>query len=238
VVIQTAADEAFTLYHADRTEFLRLPANPGQDESEILEALRAAEVTYDSLWLVASPPPDWPNRNVGMDWLETNMQLMRETRIGVLPVRQYRPWKVHGRELAEENLASFSQIAELAGATTGRTPGDLTVELVWRVTGHSIASLKGFAHLYDTRGPEGGSPLWSQDDQFIQDGRVDSRFWEKGSLLRDVYQLPLHQVPQGDYVLHIGLYDPESGERIATNSGQDSVRVARIAVPGLEGEGN
>ncbi len=238
VVIQTAADEAFTLYHADRTDFLRLPANPGQDESEIMEALRAAEVTYDSLWLVASPPSGWPNRNVGFDWLEANLQLLRETRIGVLPVRQYRPWKVHSRELAEENLASFSQIAELAGATTGRTPGDLTVELVWRATGQSIAPLKGFAHLYDTRGPEGGSPLWSQDDQYIQDGRVDSRFWEIGSLLRDVYQLQLHQIPQGDYVLHIGLYDPDSGERIATISGQDSVRVALIAVPGLEGEGN
>ncbi|MCY4525369.1 MAG: glycosyltransferase family 39 protein [Anaerolineaceae bacterium] len=238
MVIQTAADEAFTLYFADRREFLRLPANPVQDESEILEALRSAQATYDSLWLVASPPPDWPNRHVGIDWLEANLQLVRKTQIGALPVRQYRSWKVHTRELAEETLATFSQTAELAGAATGRTPSDLTVEVVWRATGRSGASLKGFAHLYDTRGPAGGSPLWSQDDQYIQDGRADTRTWETGTLLRDVYQLPLHQVPQGEYELYIGLYDPESGERVSTNSGQDSVRVARVTVRGRESEGS
>ena len=39
MVIQTAADEAFTLYYADRTDSLRLPANPVQEEVDILEAL-------------------------------------------------------------------------------------------------------------------------------------------------------------------------------------------------------
>lgn len=238
VVIQAAADEAFTLYHDDWTESLRLPANPVQAEAEILEALRSAQATHDSLWLVASPPPGWPNRDVGMNWLDANMQLVRRTQIGALPVRQYRSWQVRAEELAAENLASFAQVAELAGATTGRTPTDLVVQLVWRSVGQSAASLKGFVHLYDARGPGGGSPLWSQDDRYIQDGRADTRLWETGTLLRDAYRLPLAGIPPGEYALHVGLYDPDSGERLTTEEGADSVQVARIAVNGpVRGEG-
>ncbi len=230
MVIQTAADEAFTLYHEDWTDFLRLPANPVQSEDEILEALRSAQVTHGSLWLVASPPPGWPNRNVVIDWLDANMQLVRTTRIGVLPVRQYRSWEVRAEELAAGNLATFADVAELAGAATGRTPTDLVVQLIWRAVGQSGASLKAFVHLYDARGPAGGSPLWSQDDQYIQDGRVDTRLWEIGSTLHDTYQLPLAGVSPGRYGLFAGLYDPDSGERLTTDRGTDSVLVAQVTL--------
>lgn len=232
VVIQAAADEAFTLYHDDWTESLRLPANPVQAEAEILGALRSAQASHESLWLVASPPPGWPNRQVGMDWLDANMQLVRTTKIGVLPVRQYRSWEVRAEELAAETLASFAQVAELAGTSTGRTPSDLVVQLVWRAVGQSGAALKGFVHLYDARGPEGGSPLWSQDDQYIQEGRADTRLWETGTLLRDAYRLPLAGVPPGQYLLHVGLYEPDSGERLTTEEGADSVQVAQVALNG------
>ena len=211
-----------------------LPANPAQDEVEILEALRSAQLTHDNLWLVASPPPDWPNRLVAMDWLEANMQLLRETQIGVLPVRQYRSWEVRAEELAAEDLASFAQVAGIAGAKTGRTPADLVVQLVWRAIGQSDTSLKAFVHLYDARGPANGSPLWSQDDQYIQDGRVDTRLWASGSLLRDAYHLPLAGVPPGQYGLYVGMYDPASGERLTTEQGNDSVMVARINLQGPE----
>ncbi len=234
MVIQTAADEAFTLYHDDRRDSLRLPANPVQDQAEIIEALRSAMLTHDSLWLVASPPPGWPNRTVAMNWLEANMQLLRRTRIGVLPVRQYRSWEVRAEELAAEDLGSFAQVAGIAGAKTGRTPADLVVQLVWRAVGHSDTSLKAFVHLYDARGPADGSPLWSQDDRYIQDGRVDTRLWESGSLLRDAYHLPLAGVPPGQYGLYIGMYDPDSGERLTTDQGSDSVLVAQVNLQGLE----
>ena len=232
MVIQTAADEAFTLYYADRTASLRLPANPVQEEVDILEALRSAQLTHDSLWLVASPPAGWPNRHVTMDWLEANMQLLRTTQIGTLPVRQYRSWKVRAEELAAEDLASFAQVAGIAGVQTGRTPTDLVVQLVWRAVGQSNTSLKAFVHLYDARGPANGSPLWSQDDQFIQDGRADTRLWESGSLLRDVYHLALAGIPPGHYGLYAGLYDPESGERLKTDRGLDSVLVAQVTLQG------
>ena len=87
LVVQAAADEAFTLYYNDATDFLSLPANPLQEVNEILGALEAAATNYDSIWLVASPPPGWPNRLVAADWLARHMQLIIETQIGALPVR-------------------------------------------------------------------------------------------------------------------------------------------------------
>ena len=89
-------------------------------------------------------------------------------------------------------------------------------------------------HLYDARGPANGSLLWSQDDRHIQDGRVDTRLWESGSLLRDAYHLPLAGVSPGQYGLYVGMYDPDSGERLTTDQGSDSVLVAQVNLQGLK----
>ena len=223
LVIQAAADEAFTLYHADTTDFLRLPANPLQEVAEIHGALEAAATTYDSIWLVANPPPGWANRHVATDWLAGNMQLIFEMQIGTLPVSQYRTWEVQERELAAASLAAFGEIVELAAVNLVRAPEALVIELVWRVRGPAAATLKGFVHLYGAARPESGSTLWTQDDQFIQDGRVDSREWTQGMLLRDVYTLALNGVPPGNYELRVGLYDPESGARVLLPDGADTI---------------
>ncbi len=41
--------------------------------------------------------------------------------------------------------------------------------------------LKVFAHLEGTVNPRPGSPLWTQDDHFPQDGRVSTTNWEIGT---------------------------------------------------------
>ena len=228
LVVQTAADEAFTLYHDDATDFLRLPANPLQEVSEIHSALEAAATNYDSIWLVASPPPGWPNRLVAAEWLARHMQLIIETQIGALPVRMYRTWEVQERELAAAPLTIFSEIVSLDGINRIRTPDALVFELIWRVHGPAATQLKGFVHLYGAPRPDSGSPLWTQDDQFIQDGRVDSRTWTRGMLLRDVYTLPLDGVPPGDYELGVGLYDPESGARVMLPDGADTIHAGTL----------
>lgn len=231
LVIQAAADEAFTLYHADTTAALRLPANPQQDETEIRAALEEAIATWDSIWLVARAPTAWPNREVAADWLAGSMQLVRDTEIGALPVRQYRTWEVHAGELAAQPLATFGELASLVGVKQGRTPDALLVELIWRAGEPSAAPLKGFIHLYGAPRPGDGSPLWTQDDQFIQDGRVDSTGWTRGRLLRDVYSLPLAGLPPGVYELHVGLYDPVSSARVPVTDGADSAFAGRVQLP-------
>lgn len=228
LVIQAAADEAFTLYHADTTDFLRLPANPLQEVAEIHGALESAATAYDSIWLVANPPPGWPNRHVAADWLAGHLQLIIETQIGTLPVRRYRTWEVQERELAAATLATFDDIVFLDGINQGRTPDSLVIELIWRVRGPAAATLKGFVHLYGPARPENGSPLWTQDDQFIQDGRVDTRDWTRGMLLRDVYTLALDGVPPGNYELRVGLYDPESGARVLLPDGADTIHAGTV----------
>ncbi len=228
LVIQAAADEAFTLYHADARASLRLPANPRQELAEIHARLEASFSAYESIWLVASPPPGWPNRLVATDWFAKHMQLIRETQIGTLPVRQYRTWQVHEHELAASPLAIFGDVAGLAALNQGRTPDALLLELVWRVRGPAAVKLKGFVHLYGAPRPDSGSTLWAQDDQLVQDGRVDSRNWAQGDLLRDVYALPLEGVPPGIYELRVGLYDPESGARVLLANGEDVYQAGSV----------
>lgn len=230
LVVLGAADEAFTLYHAEQTDFLRLPASAAHEADEILAALRSASGNYDSIWLVADAPAAWPNRRVAADWLEENLQLIRETRIDTLPVRQYRSREVQADEVADAPLAVFPGVAALMGVRQGRTPEALVVELVWRAPGPSDLQLKAFVHLYDERGPAGGSPLLSQDDRFIQDFREDASGRTPGDLMRGVHALPLVGVPPGDHVLHVGLYDPVSGRRVPDANGADSAVAGQVSV--------
>ncbi|HLU10816.1 MAG TPA: hypothetical protein VK003_14190, partial [Oceanobacillus sp.] len=62
--------------------------------------------------------------------------------------------------------------------------------------------------------PTTETPLWSQDDQYPQDGRISTTSWEVATLYRDVFTLPVQSIPAGEYTLTIGLYDPDTNERL------------------------
>jgi hypothetical protein len=90
--------------------------------------------------------------------------------------------------------------------------------------------LKAFLHLIGAVNPARGTPLWSQDDHFPQNMRISTDSWSAGEIYRDVFKLPVAEVPPGHYTLNIGLYDPDTGQRILTDTG-DSYEIAAITLP-------
>jgi len=229
IVIQTAADEAFTYYYANFTPFERLPANPDQPQAEIESVLESSRENYQSIWLVADPPPGWANGEIGEDWLNANMQLVRSVKIGTLPARQYMDWQVRPDEIEETPLAQFGDIAELIGAKISMPPqsdGDLTVWLYWRPLQTTENSLKIFVHMAGTMNPATDTPLWTQDDQYPQDERISTTSWSE--IFRDVYTLPLSGVVGGEYTLLVGLYDPQTGERVLLEDGADHAVIGTV----------
>jgi hypothetical protein len=87
--------------------------------------------------------------------------------------------------------------------------------------------LKVFVHLIGAVKSD-GSPLWTQDDHPPQ--------LTGGDLGRDVYHLDLATVPPGDYAIEIGLYDPNTLQRLPIldkSSGHtvgDSYLIAHIKI--------
>ncbi len=233
VVIQAAADEAFTYYYADFTPMERLPANPDQSGSEIESVLERDREQYSSLWLVIDPPPGWENAEVGEDWLNANMQLVRSVKIGTLPARQYMDWQLKSDEIESPPLATFGDVAELVGVQILMPPepdGELVLWLYWHPLRTTENPLKIFVHMAGNINPATGTPLWTQDDQFPQDERISTQSWSTSENYRDVYTLPLSGVAEGEYTLLVGLYDPLTGERILLDDDADHAVIGTVDI--------
>lgn len=232
LVIQTAADEAFTYYFDNRSDLQRLPASPHQPVEEIAAILEADQRQYSSIWLVANPFPDWPNAYASASWLEANMQTIRDSVIAGLPARQFAPWQVHAAELPDDPSVEYGDSARLRGVRVLYPPepsGLLTIVAYWQPLNNTDTNLKVFVHLVP-EAEEATAPV-AQDDQFPQDGRINTQSWTDLELFRDVYTLAIESLPSGRYNLLIGLYDPVTGARIPLADGNDSYRAAAIVLP-------
>ncbi len=230
LVIQLSIDAAFGYYYAPLPS-IALPASPKQSDDEIRRIL--AENSERAIWLVGQTSPDWPNAGVVEGWIQANLQLVRDTHIDRLRIQEYMPWDVSESELEALPLARFGEVAELVEARVFATPeptGELVVWLYWRPLQQSDAALKVFLHLAGAVNPATGSPLWAQDDQFPQDGRLDTTSWAVGDVFRDVYQIPVAGVPPGDYTLLVGFYDPTTNERLAVGE-LDTFLLKDVALP-------
>jgi hypothetical protein len=233
LVIQAAADEAFTYYYRDFTPIERLPANPDQPSGEIISVLERSHDQYRSLWLVAQPPA-WTNAAVPEEWLTGNMQSVRATAVLKLPVQQFMDWSVKSGEIESDMLAQFGDIVELVGArifTPSEPTGEMVLWLYWRPIQPAEVELKIFVHLTGAINPATGTPLWAQDDQFPQEGRASTQDWSPSLVYRDVYVMPVASVPPGEYTLLVGLYDPITGQRVPLPNGTDTHTLDSITLP-------
>ena len=231
IVLQAAADEAFTFYFNDLTDFQRIPANPRQSRSEIINTLEAAQENYHSIWLVAHTPDDWPNANIAPEWLSRNMQQVRDTQVKTLRIEQYMPWEI--KQAANDVLATFEDVAKIVAVDVSKTPepaAEMVVWVYWQPVHQTTRPLKAFVHLVGPVNPQSGTPLWSQDDHYPLFRGVDTTQWSSNQLYRDVFTVPIADLPANTYEIHIGLYDPETGERVPTGTG-DTYRADTITLP-------
>ncbi|MBC6934296.1 MAG: hypothetical protein DWB42_00480 [Chloroflexi bacterium] len=235
LVIQLSADAAFGYYYHAPADETALPASPSQPSSEIIAALEADLTRYRSIWLVGQTFPDWPNAGVVENWASSNLQLVRETSISGLAVQQYMPWQVGADEIsAPQSLASFADKIELVDVYLLLPPeptGQLIMWAYWHPLALTDTPYKIFLHLQGPFNSTTGNPLWSQDDQYPQDGRVSTAEWALAAIYRDVYTLPLQNVPPGEYDLRIGLYAPATGQRLRLANGDDSYLIQTISLP-------
>ena len=93
------------------------------------------------------------------------------------------------------------------------TSDQLAVTLHWTTKQRLENSYKMFLHLLDEDGN-----LVSQIDYVPQNWTYPTNWWEAGEYVVDTAVLPLESIGSGTYQLQIGIYDPESGERLLASS--------------------
>jgi hypothetical protein len=179
---------------------------------------------FDTIWIVGQTFPDWQNAGVVESWAFENLQLIRDTRIADLPVRQFMNWDVQANEISAEPLANFGNFIDLMDVTISQSAStdEITVIVYWRPLEQTETPLTVFMQLVGAINPETGTPIWSQNDHPPQNGRVSTDLWQSNVIYRDVYSLPLDDVAIGVYSLLIGFYDPISNDRLVLADGTDA----------------
>ena len=134
--------------------------------------------------------------------------------------------------------ATFGDKIKLLGySASDLQPGDaLELTLFWEVSDPwegEIAPLHVFTHVLDS-----GGQLVAGHDGIPANGRYPTPSWLPGMTIADahVIQLP-PDLPAGDYEIRVGLYEPESGERLPVLAADGSVPpdnsflLAEISIP-------
>ncbi|HUN09856.1 MAG TPA: hypothetical protein PLQ56_24850 [Aggregatilineales bacterium] len=96
----------------------------------------------------------------------------------------------------------------------------LTMEFAWLNEGASQGDYRLFVHLY---GDPNQAPV-IQVDQYPGGGALPPGNWLQGTI-RDTITLDLSNLPAGNYRVALGLYNPYTGERLMSPSGDDVGRL-------------
>lgn len=110
----------------------------------------------------------------------------------------------------------------LLGYTLEQSDTEFTLITAWQIDTRTypIGERKLFAHLL---APDGR--VAAQSDLFS--ARYDTLF--PGDLFFQLQKIPLANIPPGSYWLQIGVYDPQTGERLLTN-GQDRLLLTQLRI--------
>jgi hypothetical protein len=117
------------------------------------------------------------------------------------------------------------------GATV--RPGErLFLDLYWQAGGPVRENYVVFTHLVGTAwNPATGNPVWAQDDHEPLRGGCPTSLWLPGRLLRDRYELALPAgTPAGEYVLEVGMYRWDTGERLPVSGDGADPEARRIVL--------
>lgn len=224
LVIQLALDSAFGYYYEGAAQDIGLPVKPNQEAAELAALLDGYSREFYSIYLVAREQAGWPNAGLVERWMLDNMQAVLRTNASGLPIWQFMRWSTLPEESRE--LARFGGVvALLAGDNCPSLlpSGELLLRLHWKPVARALTSLKTFVHVYGELDDLSGSALWTQDDQYPQDGRLDAQTWTPGEVYRDIYYLPLNEFGAGDFEIQVGWYDPTNSSRLHLTDGSDSL---------------
>jgi 4-amino-4-deoxy-L-arabinose transferase-like glycosyltransferase len=95
-------------------------------------------------------------------------------------------------------------------ATSARPDGTLHLTLYWQALAEMDESYTVFTHLLDK-----DHIVWGQKDSLPAGGTLLTSCWVKDEIIVDEYDIPIQpDAPPGQYVIEIGMYQLETGQRL------------------------
>ncbi len=127
--------------------------------------------------------------------------------------------------------AVFGNIATLRGMdvdlSRAQPGGRLPLSLYWQSLGSSDVSYKVFVHVLAKNGDIGGR----QHDAYPDNGDNPTTSWIPGEWIVDRHDVPLPPTTQpGTYRITVGLYDLQSGQRVALPDGNTELTAGEVEI--------
>ncbi len=122
--------------------------------------------------------------------------------------------------------ANFDNQVRLLGYTpltlSDSQPHLLSLSLHWQ----AVAQPQPLTRFVQLIGPDGR--VYSQNDSAPDFGNYPTQLWQPGEIVIEQVTLPVsaEEYPPGSYTLHVGLYRPDTGQRLSLLSGGDHVEIA------------
>jgi hypothetical protein len=134
--------------------------------------------------------------------------------VAYVPLKE-RPRSFDVPPIETQARAEFGGQMRLLGYDLAQSPSALTLTLHWQAMRTMPADYKVFVHLFDPA----TEIIATQDDAMPLRNTYPTRWWAKGEVVSNAIPLSLANVPAGQYRLAVGVYDPNTRDRLeATES--------------------
>jgi hypothetical protein len=120
---------------------------------------------------------------------------------------------------------SFGNQMHLLGYDLSREEGELRLGLHWQALQQMEEDYKVFVHLFDPA----TEVIVAQDDAMPRQNQYPTSWWAEGEVVSDEITLSMKDLPPGRYHLALGVYDPQTMDRLAA-VGPDGTPIANDRV--------
>jgi hypothetical protein len=172
-------------------------------------------------------PPDTPPGTWTLEVVADDRAAQSLARFDVQPVARNwaapvisQPMSVTlGSQVALAGYDVKSQISNVGSQTVMLT-------LYWQAVGEMDTDYTVFVHLVD-----GNGTVWGQHDSVPMNGTYPTTLWQPGEFVTDAHPLTLPpDLPPGDYRLEVGMYQVETGLRLAVAGSGDKIALDKISL--------
>jgi mannosyltransferase len=207
------------------------PLDPAATESALAELARPGGRVFAVLWATDESDP----QRIIEGWLDTHAYKALESwygnvRLVVYAVPERTPETPdHTLDVRLQNAGTGDEIALLGYSLLSDrlAAGDIAaVTLFWQAERTPVGRYKVFLHVLD-----GGNHIVGQRDAEPGGGAHLTTLWNPGEVVADNHGIPIHPAtPPGVYRVEVGMYDPETGQRLTTPEGASQVWLEPLAV--------
>ena len=207
------------------------PLDPAATESALVDLAQPGGRVFAVLWATGESDPE---RFIEV-WLDTHAYEAMDSwygnvRLAAYAVPEQMPSApAHMLDVPLQNPESGDEVTLLGYSLGGGrlAAGDVAkVALFWQADQTPSRRYKVFLHVLD-----GNDQIVGQRDSEPGGGVRLTTLWQPGETIADPYGVLIHPAtPPGEYRVEVGMYDPETGQRLTTPGGESQVWLEPLTV--------